>query len=86
MDSSLEIVKSNIEAFFCCIRYKLKDWKENNVSIMKALFSIVIKLATFSENVFTLKAFSFLAKLIVDKIGDAKYNELPCKNFLILFI
>ena len=43
---------------------------------MKAFFSIVIKLATLQDKVFNIKAFSIINKLIVEKIGDTKYNDL----------
>lgn len=80
VEFSLDIAKKNIEAFLCCFRAKFKDWKENNISIMKTFFQIVIKLASLQEKIFTVKAVSLLIKLIMDKIGDTKFLDLPCYN------
>lgn len=68
-----------IEALARYIKFRMKDWKESNMNLIKETINLFLTIAKSTDKV-NKKAAIVLMPFLSDKIGDVKYlasvNEL----------
>lgn len=65
------------------VKYKLKDWKENNFNIVKEAINTIIEFYTITKK-FDKKDCRMIIKGLHEKIADAKVQESVINLFLVL--
>ena len=79
---NMDIILMNLEEFLVVLRGKLKNFKENNLNIMKELFVFLVN-DDFLQKI-DKKCFNVISGLLVEKMGDSKFSEqisqILCKS------
>ena len=64
-----------MESILVVLKKKFKDWKEGNLNLNKDLFGLFQHI--LEENYkFSKKGYQQLVGLFIEKLGDAKFNDI----------
>lgn len=78
----MEVVDENLEAVLRYVGKKLKDWKESTLKVVNEVFALVTLLNELEPSPYSKRSFLLMLPLLLEKIGDAKYNEAIEKTLL----
>lgn len=78
----MEIMDENLEATLRYLGKKLKDWRESTLNVVKEIFILIMMVNDLEPCPYTKKTYLLTLPLILDKIGDAKYNDQLYKIML----